>query len=119
MKILFVCSANRDRSPTAEYAYRDTPGLEVKSAGTSSSAVRQVNEELLRWADVILCMEERHKKKIEEKFPDIASLKVIDYLDIRDDYSCKEPSLLDAIKKKTDAWLLAYVTLTVPLSPGC
>ena len=108
MKILFVCSANADRSPTAEYIYRNTPGLEVQSAGTSSFAIRQVNEELLMWADVILCMEKRHKEKIEQKFPNIASLKVIDYLDVRDDYACKEPSLIDAIRKKTDAWLLEY-----------
>ena len=61
IKILFVCSANIDRSPTAEHIYANQTGLEVKSAGVSWYAQQPVTTELLQWADVILCMEEEHK----------------------------------------------------------
>jgi predicted protein tyrosine phosphatase len=36
MKVLFVCTANKLRSPTAEDVFRDYPGIEALSAGTDS-----------------------------------------------------------------------------------
>ena len=35
-KLLFICSENRMRSPTAEKMYDGFPGYEVKSAGTET-----------------------------------------------------------------------------------
>ena len=106
MKILFICSANVDRSPTAVRIYKDHPGLEVESAGTAWYAQTPVNEELLRWADAILCMEKRQKQMIVEDFSAIVSDKLIDYLDIEDVYPFMHPTLVEIIKEKTDAWLL-------------
>ena len=80
MKILFVCSANVDRSPTAERIYSGRCDLEVKSAGTSEYARTPVCEELIQWADAVLCMEKKHKKRIEKKFPSVAVNKIIDSL---------------------------------------
>jgi protein-tyrosine-phosphatase len=37
-KVLFVCTGNYDRSPTAENMYKNVKGLEVKSAGISIAA---------------------------------------------------------------------------------
>ena len=108
MKILFVCSANVDRSPTAEYIYKDREELEVKSAGTARYARTPVNEELLRWADVILCMENRQKRYIVEEFAGVVSHKTVDSLDIPDVYYYLHPSLVAVIKEKTDAWLRKY-----------
>ena len=34
LKLLFVCTANIDRGPTAEDIYKNQPGFEAKSAGT-------------------------------------------------------------------------------------
>ena len=42
--VLFVCSGNRDRSPTAEQVFRDIPGWDVKSAGTWPDAENQVTK---------------------------------------------------------------------------
>ena len=106
MKILFVCSANMDRSPTAEYIYANHPGLEVKSAGTYNHAQQRIDAELLQWADAILCMEERHKQSIEEKYPEMISGKIIDFLDVPDLYPYRHPVLIKMIKEKVDAWLL-------------
>ncbi|MFK7789851.1 MAG: phosphotyrosine protein phosphatase, partial [Phycisphaeraceae bacterium] len=42
MNMLFICSKNQWRSPTAEQIYRSDPRLNVRSAGTSSSARHKV-----------------------------------------------------------------------------
>ncbi|WP_223816002.1 arsenate reductase/protein-tyrosine-phosphatase family protein [Adhaeribacter rhizoryzae] len=47
MRILFVCSRNQWRSPTAEKVFRYYPGLEVRSAGTAAGARRKVTPALL------------------------------------------------------------------------
>ena len=108
MKILFVCSANVDRSPTAESIYSGQRGLEVKSAGTSDHAVTPVSAELIQWADVILCMEKKHLKKIKKKFPDITANKIMDSLDVPDLYDYMNINLVYMIKEKTNIWLHNY-----------
>ncbi len=47
MNVLFLCSANRDRSLTAEQVFRDVSGWNVRSAGTESYAETQMTEEML------------------------------------------------------------------------
>jgi len=104
-KILFVCTGNVDRSPTAERIYKNHPELEVKSAGIPGYAQQPVSEELLQWADVILCMEDYHKRFIMNSYGNLIFGKIIDYLDIADEYSSMDPMLEIIIKKKVDAWL--------------
>ncbi|MGB9133995.1 MAG: phosphotyrosine protein phosphatase, partial [Candidatus Bathyarchaeia archaeon] len=57
-KVLFVCSGNIDRSPTAEVLLRGKEGFEVKSAGTWEGARKVVSRELMDGADAIFVMEE-------------------------------------------------------------
>lgn len=57
MKILFVCTANKLRSPTAEDVFRDYPGIEAISAGTDAQAPRPVTAALVASADLIFVME--------------------------------------------------------------
>ncbi len=59
MNILFVCSRNKWRSPTAEAIFKDRQGLNVKSAGTEPSARRRVTAKLIDWADTIFVMGKR------------------------------------------------------------
>ena len=73
-KILFVCSANIDRSPTAEHIYANQTDLEVKSAGVGCYAQQPVTTELLQWADVVLCMEDEHKNHIVKDLFPVCSL---------------------------------------------
>ena len=103
--ILFVCSANVDRSPTAERMYKDRPQLKVKSAGVHWYATRKVDETILQWADVVLCMEEFQKQMIMRDFTGVVAGIIIDYLDVDDDYERMSPELKEAIKKQMDAWL--------------
>lgn len=74
MKILFVCSANKQRSKTAEDHFSEKyPLHEFLSAGTNRTTCRklgtqELTDELLDWADLILGMEERHRKAITNQF---------------------------------------------------
>jgi predicted protein tyrosine phosphatase len=53
-KLLFVCTGNRDRSPTAEELFRISSEYEARSAGTGAFAVQKVTQELIDWADKIM-----------------------------------------------------------------
>lgn len=67
-KILFVCSQNRLRSPTAEQVFAPYPDLEVDSAGTNNDAENPLTSELVEWADVIVVMEKIHRRKVQQRF---------------------------------------------------
>jgi type I restriction enzyme M protein len=56
IRVLFVCSQNSLRSPTAEAVFRDDPRLEVRSAGTDADAPVPVTREFAEWANVVLVM---------------------------------------------------------------
>ncbi len=102
-KILFVCSANVDRSPTAENTFKDMPDLDVKSAGASSGAMNPVRAELIDWADEIDVMETKHKGALIAKVPSCQSK--ITVLDIPDIYHRGDPELARLLKKKMQPYL--------------
>ena len=60
MNVLFVCTSNRLRSPTAETLFTGWPGLEVSSAGLDPAATRLIDQDLIATADVIFVMERHH-----------------------------------------------------------
>ena len=53
VRILFVCSLNKWRSPTAETIYRSDPRLEVRSVGVRTNAKRRISAADVEWADAI------------------------------------------------------------------
>lgn len=105
MNILFVCSRNQWRSPTAEEIYKNQNGLFVKSAGTEASARIKITEKLINWADIIFVMEKRHKQRIVEKFSNNTFEKDIVVLDIPDDYQFMDEELIDSIKRSVNPYL--------------
>ena len=58
-RILFVCSRNKLRSPTAETIFATHPEVEVDSAGLNDDAVVPLSPEQIEWADLILVMEKK------------------------------------------------------------
>jgi predicted protein tyrosine phosphatase len=52
-RVLFICSRNQWRSPTAEQVFAGWEEIEVASARISADAVEPVTPELLQWADLI------------------------------------------------------------------
>ena len=99
-RILFVCSQNRLRSPTAEAVFADTDGLEVASAGLDHDADVPVSMELLEWADMIFVMERSHRNKLSKKFRSYLKNKRIVCLDISDEYGYMGPVLVKILKRK-------------------
>jgi predicted protein tyrosine phosphatase len=66
--VLFICSRNQWRSPTAEQLYRRHPALSVRSAGTSASARRSVSADDIAWAHCIIVMEGKHQTRLKAAF---------------------------------------------------
>ncbi len=102
MKLLFVCSRNRWRSPTAERIFRDRPGIEARSAGTSPKAKRRVTERDLEWADRIFVMEKRHRTILFERFGRRPNVVV---LGIPDEYELMDPELIEMLRTQVEAEL--------------
>jgi predicted protein tyrosine phosphatase len=99
-RVLFVCTGNQDRSPTAEQLLKGKEGIEVKSAGTHASLLgsRPLTEELTKWASEIYAMEEQHRQEIERIDP-AAKIKIV-VLGIEDNYRGNSPDLVKALKEK-------------------
>lgn len=105
-RLLFLCSRNQWRSPTAEVVYQNDPRVEVRSAGVSASAKRRVTEKLLLWADRVLVMEREHKQRLREQFPDLFHDLRIDVLDIPDDYPFMDSELVTLIRSRVEPLLV-------------
>ncbi|RLF08968.1 MAG: phosphotyrosine protein phosphatase [Thermoprotei archaeon] len=97
-RVLFVCTGNMYRSPTAEDLLKSKEGFEVKSAGTWPHAPRRVSRELIEWADVIFAMEEEHKLYITSIAPEAEGKVVV--LGIPDIYDRDDPELIEVLKEK-------------------
>ena len=96
--VLFLCSQNRLRSPTAEQVFATWPGVEVASAGLNVGAGVPLDVETLAWADIIFVMEQVHRKKLGSKFrPHLRGQKII-CLGIPDDYAFMDPELIALLK---------------------
>lgn len=106
--LLFVCSSNVDRGPTAVGLFEGNQRFEAQSCGIEEDAIPRVEDYMLRGADIILCMEDEHKLYIENNFPKInKNNKEIIVLDIPDDYMKNDPELIRLLKEKLqERWLL-------------
>lgn len=105
MNILFVCSRNQWRSPTAEAIYKTRQDLNVRSAGTEPSARIKLNAKTVSWADIIFVMEKKHKQRIIEKYESEINHQRIIILDIPDEYQFMDPELIEEITTKVDSYL--------------
>lgn len=105
LNVLFVCSRNQWRSPTAEQVWRKHPQIAARSAGTSPNARHKVSVEDIRWASVILVMEEKHKSRLTAEFTRLLENKPIHVLDIPDDYKYMDPELIDILEQSVPSLL--------------
>jgi len=99
-KLLFVCSRNRLRSPTAEAVLNGVETVTAISAGTNNDAETPLSGDLVEWADIIYVMETAHKKKITRKFGTQLKHTPVRNLAIPDNYKFMEPDLVAIIKAK-------------------
>ena len=110
-KVLTVCSAGCLRSPTAAHILSSEPwNFNTRCAGTSKEyAIITVDEALVTWADVILCMDSDHVRfvnDIQNKLAGEASemfeynYKQVINLEIEDDYAYRDPKLVQIMQDK-------------------
>ncbi len=104
-RILFVCSENRLRSPTAEEVFSKYEGVEAIGAGTNVDSATPVTEALIDWADVVLVMEKSHRNKLSKKFHEQLKNKKIGVLDIPDIYDYMEPVLVQLLENKVPRYV--------------
>ena len=99
-RVLFICSQNRLRSPTAELVFSNRDGFEVASAGLNPDAETPVSSDLLEWADVIFVMERTHRNKLSKKFKAHLKEKRVICLDIPDQFEFMDPVLVRLLEAK-------------------
>lgn len=105
LKVLFICSRNQWRSPTAEQIWRKHPSIVTRSAGTSSKARRKVSVADIQWANVILVMEQKHKSMLIAEFNRLIQGKRIHVLDIPDEYEFMDPELVVMLEQSVNSLL--------------
>ena len=102
---LFICSANKQRSKTAEdYFSAKYPQLQFLRAGTNLRLCRQegttpLTEDLLYWADRIWVMEQRHLDHLK-KTGGSKHYNKVTVLHIPDHYPYYDPELIRLLEEK-------------------
>ena len=105
-RILFICSRNKLRSPTAEAIFRGHPGVETDSAGLADDAEVPLCADQVEWADVILVMEPIHRTRLNRRFKDRMGRKKIAVLGIPDKYDYMDEALIRLLKAKCAPYLV-------------
>lgn len=102
--ILFVCTANVDRSRTAQDFFREQfTELHFSSAGIDREATERagtqfLTQALLDQADLVLVMEDKHRQWIEAQLK--ANSAVIHVLEIPDNYLYYSLELIGLLQQK-------------------
>ncbi len=98
INVLFVCSRNKWRSPTAEKVYATHKLINTRSRGTSKKARRTISADDLHWADVVFAMEDKHRQQLQSRFAGEMACTEIRVLDIPDEYQFMDPELVQCIE---------------------
>ncbi len=106
LKLLFICSQNKKRSPTAEEIYTGFKNLEVRSAGLNKGAVYLLEPDDISWADIIFVMEKNHLQNLEKRYGSFTKNKKIINLNIPDRFAFMDEALIKLLHKKVDKYVL-------------
>ncbi|MDT0651234.1 phosphotyrosine protein phosphatase [Autumnicola edwardsiae] len=105
MNYLFICSANKQRSKTAEdFFAQKYPEYKFLSAGTNVKICRkegttELTEDLLEWADKVYVMEKKHLEQIQKNTGSKYYSK-INVLNIPDIYKYYDADLITILEEK-------------------
>lgn len=106
-KLLFICSRNRWRSPTAEKVFHGVAGVQARSAGTETGARIKVTAGHLGWADLVFVMEKKHLRRLRESFTEELANKRVICLNIPDEYQFMQPELITLLQSAVPPYLEA------------
>ena len=104
-RLLFVCSQNRLRSPTAEAICQNVEGVEAISAGTNNDADQPLTGDLVEWADTVIVMERHHRNRVSKKFREQLKGKQLVVLGIPDEYEYMQPELVKLLNARLRRWI--------------
>lgn len=106
--VLFVCTANLQRSPTAEKLFNGWKGEWVaKSAGIEPEPEgRPLSQELVDWADLVIGMEAVHGDYVRTHFQRSSDKTFV--LGIPDRYFRGDPELISELMRKVPPVLERY-----------
>lgn len=94
--LLFICTGNKERSPTAEAMFQSHSRYEAKSCGISDDAPVQLSRDLLEWADIVFAMQDMHKKAILRLTPKAADK--VRVLQVPDIYEYQDQVLVEVLQ---------------------
>ncbi len=104
MKILFVCTANVDRSKTAQDFYSEQfINHQFRSAGTDHALCQRhmtkaLDQEDIDWSELIIVMERHHKEWIIQNLE--LKDKQLHVLEIVDSYAYYSMKLIELLQQK-------------------
>jgi predicted protein tyrosine phosphatase len=108
-KIIFVCHANEDRSPTAELVFRDLISqrgyldeFEVRSAGVMAEGKRKFSHEMVGF-DYVIAMDSEVYYQLRKDYS-VAPARLWN-LEIPDDFVKLDPELVRRLKSKLEKFL--------------
>jgi predicted protein tyrosine phosphatase len=104
-RLLFICTQNRLRSPTAEHVFASWPDIATDSAGLGNDADVPLSPEQIAWADVIFVMEKVHRNRLGQRFRRHLNGKRVICLDIPDEYEYMQPELVRLLEAKVGPYL--------------
>lgn len=101
LTVLVVCGRNKRRSRTAEYIYKNDSRMAIRSVGLSPKSERQIKENDILWASLILVMEDEQASRIAALYRHI-SIPPVHVMHIDDVYEYLEPELIDLLKDRIE-----------------
>jgi len=113
-RILFVCSANKQRSKTGEDYFSNLyDGIDFKSGGTNlkicnKEGTNPLTLELVEWADLILVMEQKHEDLINLNSERMFRKKIKN-LKIPDRFKYYQKELIEALRLKVMPMMKEYL----------
>ena len=109
INVLFICSQNKLRSPTAEHVFAKWPNVETDSAGLNAGADVELSPEQIAWVKkIIFVMEKKQWTKLSSRFRKHLNGKKIICLDIPDDYDYMQAELVTLLEAKAGQFLRCF-----------
>lgn len=101
-KVLCVCSAGLLRSPTAAWVLSNAPfNYNTRAVGANPEyAMVMLDAVNLCWADEVVVMDKSQEKQVREVFDEYGWDKPVYVLDVPDDYSYRDPELVELMTEK-------------------
>lgn len=100
MRALFISGEARTRSPTAAQVFAEWPGVSTDFGGLSPGSDDPLSADQLDWAELILVMEPRHARRLNDRFAGQLAGTPVVTLNIRDSHGFMDPALITELIEK-------------------